>query len=184
MERPMLYDGLQIEPLWAYEHADVRGDSIVVFRGAMDVVHVKDLEDEKDQKAIKGDDLIHFIVERFSSPASIRQAYYMQRILIVCVQEVLRSMGVSNDRRGDDIFVNGKKLTVSIATAGISSEKIHCGINLISSGTPAEANAIGLRDLGIEHDLWKNIGKDIADRFVYEIADIESDICKTRCLNA
>ena len=72
-------------------------------------------------------------------------------------------MGVSNDRRGDDIFVNGKKLTVSIATAGISSEKIHCGINLISSGTPAEANAIGLRDLGIEHDLWKNIGKDIAD---------------------
>ncbi|MEA1943772.1 MAG: DUF366 family protein, partial [Euryarchaeota archaeon] len=137
----ILYDGSQIGPLWGYEYLDVRGDSIIVFRGAMDVRYIKDIEDEKNQKKIKGDDLIHFIVERFDSPASIRQAYYLQRMLIICIQDVLRNFGVITERNGDDLFVDGKKLTVSIATAGISSEKIHCGINLTSRGTPVEANA-------------------------------------------
>ena len=180
---PILYDGSQINPLWAYEYLDVRGDSIVVFRGAMAVSDIKDVEDEKDNKAIEGSDLIHFIVERFASPAGIRQAYYLQRMLIVCIQDVLRNCGVLSERNGDDLFVDGKKLTVSIATAGISSEKIHCGINLTGIGTPPEANATGLHELEINPDRWKYIGKTIAERFVLEIEDIESDICKTRCLN-
>ena len=179
----MLYDGSQINPLWSYEYLDVRGDSIIVFRGAMDVRYIKDIEDEKNRKQIKGDDLIHLIVERFDPPASIRQAYYLQRMLVICVQDVLRDLGVITKRSGDDLFVDGKKLTVSIATAGISSEKIHCGINLTSQGTPVEANAIGLYELGIDGDSWKDIGNKIAERFVFEIEDIESDICKTRCLD-
>jgi len=166
IDRQMMYDGSQIDPLWAYEH----------------VVHVKDIEDEKGGKAIRGDSLIHLIVERFDSPANMRHAYYLQRILIVCVQDVLRNLGVTADRSGDDLFVDGGKLTVSIATAGISSEKIHCGINLTGRGTPAEANAVGLSEIGIDPDSWKEIGKEIADRFVSEIRDIESDICKTRPL--
>jgi len=44
IDRQMMYDGSQIDPLWAYEHLDVRGDSVIVFCGAMDVVHVKDIE--------------------------------------------------------------------------------------------------------------------------------------------
>ena len=182
IDRPMCYDGLQIDPLWAYEYADVRGDSIVVFRGAMDVQHIKDIEDEKNQKEIRGDCLIHLIVERFDSPASMRHAYYLQRMLIVCVQDVLRNLGIIAERCGDDLFVDGGKLTVSIASAGISSEKIHCGINLTDRGTPAEASAIGLSELGIDPDTWKDIGGDIAERFVNEIEKIESDICKTRPL--
>ena len=138
LDGSLLYDGSQINPLWAYECADVRGDSIIIFRGEMDVRDVKDLEDLKNRDAITGDDLIHLIVERFDSPAGIRQAYYLQRMLIVCVQDVLRGYGVTSERRGDDIFVGGRKLTVSIATAGVSSEKIHCGINLTSVGTPPE----------------------------------------------
>ena len=183
MDMPLLYDGSQINPLWAYEYLDVRGDSIVVFRGAMIVSNIKDVEDEKNKKAIEGIDLIHFIVERFDSPAGIRQAYYLQRILVVCIQDVLRNYGLSSERRGDDLFVDGKKLTVSIATAGISSEKIHCGINLTERGTPPEASAVGLYELGIDPDRWKDIGREIAERFVFEVEDIESDICKTRCLN-
>ena len=182
IDRPIRYDGSQIDPLWAYEYVDVRGDSIVVFRGAMDVRHIKDIEDEKNRKEIKGDCLIHLIVERFDSPASMRQAYYLQRMLIVCVQDVLRNLGVIAERSGDDLFVDGGKLTVSIASAGISSEKIHCGINLTDRGTPAEASAIGLSELGIDPDLWKSIGREIAERFISEIEKIESDICKTRPL--
>jgi len=184
VDAPILYDGSQINPLWAYEYLDVRGDSIVVFRGAMAVSDIKDVEDEKNNKAIEGSDLIHFIVERFDSPAGIRQAYYLQRMLVVCIQDVLMNYDVSSERNGDDLFVDGKKLTVSIATAGISSEKIHCGINLTGRGTPPEANATGLHELEIDPDLWKDIGKAIAERFVFEIEDIESDICKTRCLNS
>ncbi len=184
VDAPILYDGSQINPLWAYEYLDVRGDSIIVFRGAMAVSDIKDVEDEKNNKAIEGSDLIHFIVERFDSPAGIRQAYYLQRMLIVCIQDVLRNCGVSSVRNGDDIFVDGKKLTVSIATAGISSEKIHCGINLTVIGTPPEANATGLHELEINPDQWTDIGKSIAERFISEIEDIESDICKTRCLNS
>jgi len=184
MDAPNTYDGSQIDPLWAYEYTDVRGDSILLFRGAMDVAaaNVKDIEDEKNQKKIKGDCLIHFIVERFDSPVSMRQAYYLQRMLIVCAQDILRSFGVDAEREGDDLFANDGKLTVSIATAGISSEKIHCGINLTGAGTPPEANAIGLSELGIDPDLWKDIGTAIAERFILEIEDIESDICKTRPL--
>lgn len=182
IDRQMMYDGSQIDPLWAYEHLDVRGDSVIVFRGAMDVVHVKDIEDEKGGKAIRGDSLIHIIVERFDSPANMRHAYYLQRILIVCVQDALRNLGITAERRGDDLFVDGGKLTVSIATAGITSEKIHCGINLTCKGTPAEANAIGLSELGIDPDSWNEIGRGVADRFVSELRDIESDICKTRPL--
>ncbi|RLG30982.1 DUF366 domain-containing protein [Methanosarcinales archaeon] len=182
IDRQMMYDGSQIDPLWAYEQLDVRGDSVIVFRGAMDVVHIKDIEDEKDGKAIRGDSLIHFIVERFDSPANMRHAYYLQRILIVCVQDALRNLGVTAERNGDDLFVDGGKLTVSIATAGITSEKIHCGINLTGRGTPAEANAVGLSELGIDPDSWMEIGKGIASRFVSEVRDIESDICKTRPL--
>ncbi|MCK4651722.1 MAG: DUF366 family protein [Methanosarcinales archaeon] len=184
VDAPILYDGSQINPLWAYEYLDVRGDSIVVFRGAMAVSDIKDVEDEKNNNAIEGSDLIHFIVERFDSPAGIRQAYYLQRMLVVCIQDVLMNYDVSSERNGDDLFVDGKKLTVSIATAGISSEKIHCGINLTGRGTPPEANATGLHELKIDPDLWKDIGKAIAERFVFEIEDIESDICKTRCLNS
>ncbi len=184
VDTPILYDGSQINPLWAYEYLDVRGDSIVVFRGAMAVSDIKDVEDEKNNKAIEGSDLIHLIVERFDSPAGIRQAYYLQRMLVVCIQDVLRNYGVSSERNGDDLFVDGEKLTVSIATAGISSEKIHCGINLTGRGTPPEANATGLHELEIDPDLWKDIGKAIAERFVFEVEDIESDIYKTRCLNS
>ena len=70
------YDGSQIAPLWAYGMG-IKGDSIVIFHGPMDVTveNMKDFEDRKAGKTIEGDDLIHIIVERFNPPASMRLAY-------------------------------------------------------------------------------------------------------------
>src|SRR5512139_2693132 len=104
------YDGSQIAPLWAYG-IGIKGDSIVCFHGPMDVTfeNMKDFEDEKAGKSIKGDDLIHILVERFDSPSSMRLAYYMQRLLIICVQDVLMKKGISTTRNGDDLFVGGGK---------------------------------------------------------------------------
>jgi len=174
------YDGSQIAPLWAYGMG-IKGDSIVVFHGAMDVTpdNMKDLEDRKAGKTIQGDDLIHIIVERFDSPASMRLAYYMQRLLIICVRDVLEKHGIKTIRNGDDLFIDEGKLTVSIATAGISSEKIHCGINITTRGTPREIKTAALEDFGLD---WKTLATEIAHTFVHEIEDIEGDIVKTKSL--
>lgn len=175
------YDGSQIAPLWAYSMG-IKGDSVVIFRGPMDVTfeNMKDLEDEKAGKTIKGDDLIHFIVERFDSPASMRLAYYMQRLLIICVRDVLERHDIRTTRNGDDLFAGNGKLTVSIASAGVSSEKIHCGINITTKGTPVDVRTAALVDLGISD--WKSLAGEIADTFIREIEDIEGDIAKTKSL--
>jgi hypothetical protein len=175
------YDGSQIAPLWAYSMG-IKGDSVVIFHGPMDVTfdNMKDLEDEKAGKTIKGDDLIHIIVERFNSPASMRLAYYMQRLLIVSIKEVLGKRGIETTRNGDDLFVGDGKLTVSIASAGVACEKIHCGINITTNGTPSDVNTAALLDNGI--DDWKLLAKEIAETFIREIDDIEGDIVKTKSL--
>jgi hypothetical protein len=175
------YDGSQIAPLWAYSMG-IKGDSMVIFHGPMDVTsdNMKDLEDKKSGKTIQGDDLIHIIVERFDSPASIRLAYYMQRLLIVCIRDVLMRQGIQTTRFGDDLFIDDRKLTVSIATAGVTSEKIHCGININTEGTPVEVRTAALSELGIID--WKPLAQEIAETYINEMEDIEGDIVKTRSL--
>lgn len=175
------YDGSQIAQLWAYGMG-IKGDSVVAFHGPMDVTpgNMKDLEDEKANKTIMGDNLVHFIVERFNSPASMRLAYYMQRLLVVCIRDVLSEHGIKTTRKGDDLFVDDGKLTVSIASVGVSSEKIHCGINITNKGTPHDVKTASLEDLGISD--WKSLAREISGMFVKEIEDIEADIAKTRSL--
>jgi hypothetical protein len=148
----------------------------------MDVAteNMKDIEDRDAGKTIQGDDLIHIIVERFESPANMRLAYYMQRLLIICVRDVLERRGIKTTRNGDDLFVNEGKLTVSIASAGVSSEKIHCGINITTRGTPGDVKTAALEDFGVRD--WKTLAREIAETFVHEIEDIEGDIVKTRSL--
>ena len=181
LPNPIKYDGSQIAPLWAYGMG-IKGDSIVVFHGQMDVTfeNMKDLEDRKAKKTIRGDDLIHIIVERFDSPASMRLAYYMQRLLIVCIKDALEKHGIKTTRNGDDLFIDGRKLTVSIASAGVSSEKIHCGINITTRGTPEDVKTAALEDVKIKD--WKTFASEIAETFVHEVEDIEGDIAKTKSL--
>lgn len=175
------YDGSQIEPLWAYSKG-IFGDSIVLFRGAMDIPdsNIKDLEDLQNNLAIKGGDMLHFIVERFDSPGSIRLAYYMQRLLVVCAKDVLFHHDIESIRNGDDLFIGNGKLSVSIASAGISSEKIHFGINISCNGTPPDVKVACLSDLGITDFI--GMGKEIVTAFTAEVDDIEYDIVKTKGL--
>ncbi len=178
---PIKYDGSQIAPLWAYGMG-IKGDSIVCFHGPMDVTfeNMKDLEDEKAGKTIKGDDLLHIIVEKFNSPASMLLSYYMQRLLIICIKDVLDNHGIKITRNGDDLFIDGRKLTVSIASAGVASEKIHCGINITTKGTPRDVKTAALLDYGI--DDWEPLAAEISQTFLREIEDIEGDIAKTKSL--
>jgi len=176
------YDGSQISQLWAY-NMGIKGDSVVCFHGPMYITpnNMKDLEDEINRKIIKGDDLVHIIVEKFDSPGNIKLAYYMQRLLIVSIKDVLEKYEIKAERDGDDIFIDKKKLTVSIASAGVSSEKIHCGINITNNGTPDDIETSSLLDIGI--DDWVTFAKEVSCKFIKEIDDIENDITKTRTLS-
>jgi uncharacterized protein len=182
IEEPLFYDGSQIDPLWAYKELGVLGDSIVVFRGAMNVSlsKMKDFEDIRGEMEIKGDDVIHLVVEKFDTPGNILTSYLLQRLLIVSAQSVLELYGVETARSGDDLYVIDDKLTVSIATASIASEKIHLGINVTTSGTPKDVSVTSLTSFGVESDECLSIGREIAEMFSREIMDILKDVVKTK----
>ncbi|MHC1570322.1 MAG: DUF366 family protein [Methermicoccaceae archaeon] len=175
------YDGSQIKPLWAHS-LGIRESSVVAFRGSMDVGDILDLEDVHTE--IKGDDLVHFIVERFANPATMWGAYLIQRLLVLVLCEHLTDLGVRSVRKGDDVYVNGGKLTVCIASASLSSEKVHCGVNITTRGVPRGVRASCLSEVidGWRDDMWKEFARAVGGAFAHELEDIEHDIAKTRGL--
>jgi len=175
------YDGGQMRPLWAHS-VGVKGSSIVAFRGPMDVKDILDMEDV--HTAIRGDSLIHFIVERFANPPTMWGAYMLQRLLVLILCEVLQEYGIRAVRDGDDVYVNDGKLTVCIASASPSSEKVHCGVNITTSGVPEGVLASALSEVmeGWSEGRWREFAFAVCQRFAREMHDIEQDIAKTRPL--
>ncbi|MGL4669258.1 MAG: DUF366 family protein [Methanobacteriaceae archaeon] len=185
------YNGSQIEPSWAFKTFKIKGSTIITFRGPMDISsnNLKDFEDIGLE--IKSDDMIHFIVEHFDiQPADLRTAYHRQRILVMLLKEDLSRRGIISTRKGDDIYINGSKLTVSIAIASISSMKIHLGINIRKDGTPNDVDAIGIfeceshkKDNSHSNPVNENnineFIETIANNYINELNDIELDISKT-----
>jgi hypothetical protein len=94
----------------------------------------------------------------------------------------LKEKNIEIERKGTDIFVDGKKLNVGIATAGISSSKIHFGINILSTGVPEHVQAIGLADLGVKTEEIQSLAIQIAEKYISEISRIKEDIAKTRTI--
>jgi hypothetical protein len=88
--------------------------------------------------------------------------------------------GIETTRSGDDLYIADEKLTVSIATASITSEKMHLGINVTTSGTPKGVAITSLTSFGIEPDESLSIGRDIAEMFSRETLGILKDVVKTR----
>jgi hypothetical protein len=148
----------------------------------MDVseARMKDCEDLRGKTKITGDDVLHLIVERFDSPGNIFISYLLQRLLVISAQAVLNMYGIETARTGDDLYIADEKLTVSIATASITSEKIHLGINVTTIGTPKGIAITSLTSCGIEPDESLSIGRDIAEMFSRETLGILKDVVKTR----
>lgn len=172
------YDGSQISSLWAYNLADVQADSIIAFRGACDVKteHMIDLEDKKQGDIIFSTDMLHFIIEHFDS-TDLRLVYARQRLFTAIVREVLSSRFPGIDRMGDDLFINNRKLTVSIASTSAVSQKIHFGINVVHDHYGS------LDEMGIRGDEIATVLHEIAKAYSAEISDIEKDLRKSRPLD-
>jgi len=195
IDKSFEYDGSQIEHSWAFKSFKIKGSSIITWRGSMNIKdsNLKDFEDIGLE--IKSDDMIHFMVEHFDcQPANLEIAYLRQRILVMILEEELAKNGIVSVRKGDDLFINSKKLTVSIATASISSMKIHLAMNLVSEGTPNDVDTIGLFELfdtenncndynnGPNYFNEDNILKftnNVVNSYINELKSIELDISKT-----
>ncbi|MDR2967280.1 MAG: DUF366 family protein [Methanobacteriaceae archaeon] len=199
------YDGSQIEPSWAFKSFKIKGSSIITWRGPMNIKksNLKDFEDI--DLEIKSDDMVHFMVEHFDcQPANLKIAYLRQRLLVMILKEELAKNGIVSLRKGDDIFINLKKLTVSIATVSISSMKIHLAMNLRNEGTPDDVNTIGLFESFNEENNYNNpnenyrssnnnysnynsinennilkFTKNVVNSYINELKSIELDISKT-----
>ena len=103
-------------------------------------------------------------------------------------REILTEKGITSKREGDDIFVDGGKLSISIASISLSSAKIHFALNLEDKGTPSDVETIGLYDIRVDgkqifnEDNLVDLVNETAERFINELETIEKDISKTKVL--
>ena len=133
--------------------------------------------------------MVNFICEFFDQqPPNMRIAYLRQRLLVMIFREILTEYGVPSKREGDDIFVDGGKLSISIASISLSSAKIHFALNLEDKGTPDDVDTIGLYDIKIDgkqvfnEDNLLELINETVKRFIDELKTIENDISKTKVL--
>ena len=80
---------------------------------------------------------------------------------------------------GDDIFIDNKKLSVSIASASISSMKIHFALNVTTQGTPDDVETSALED-NMDMNELSALQDKIANEYIHFMDDIEKDITKTK----
>lgn len=170
------YTGAELCPHWIYKNYKIAGDAIVCFKGRVNVnlSEMVDIEDVINNEPIKSDKMANFIIEVFNS--NLREAIIRQRLFISIIKETLEDMGINVKRKGDDLFYNDKKLSVSIATKSTTSTLIHTGINLVSTGAPIPISSI--KDMEIVNE--DCLIEEIMSRFCNEISDIEFAKVKVR----
>ena len=171
------YIGSQLAPHWIYKNFKIQGDAIVAFCGECEVklTEMVDIEDVINDEPIYSKYMLSFISEQFN--IELVEGVFRQRLLICCIKEALEKRGFNVRRSGDDLFVNDKKLSVSIATKSMTSVLIHTGVNILSEGAPIPVSGLG-SDLGIK-DI-KDFAIDVMKRYSEEIEDIVLASTKVR----
>ena len=176
-ENEIKYEGWQLQPHWIYKNFKVQGDAIVAFIGECEVklTEMVDIEDVINNEPIYSKKMLSFITEQFN--VDLVEGVFRQRLLICKIKEALEKRGFKVRRDGDDLFVNDKKLTVSIATKSMTSILIHTGINIDANGAPVKAS-------GLESDLGmtdiEDFAKEIMEEYSAEIDDIIMASTKVR----
>ena len=126
------YIGSQLAPHWIYKNFKIQGDAIVAFIGECEVklTEMVDIEDVINDEPIYSKNMLSFISEQFG--INLVEGVFRQRLLICVIKELLEERGIFVVRNGDDLMINGRKLSVSIATKSITSVLIHTGLNILS----------------------------------------------------
>lgn len=176
-EHPLPYDGTQLRSHFAYDNFNILGDSIVSFVGPCDVQtkSMVDLEDVHQNLFIRSESMLHFIVEHFHF--DLTHTIALQRLLISLIIEDIHDAvpEVRLIRRGDDIFDDAYKLSVSIATSSPVSQLIHVGVNVSAKGAPVAAK--GLLDYGLNAQA---VARGVMNRYKDELNSMARARAKVR----
>jgi hypothetical protein len=172
---PLKYDGTQLSSLWAFRTFKIQGDSIVSFCGECEVSleHMVDLVDVLNQDTIYSEEMAHFIIEHFD--LELEKTIFRQRLLICIIKEIIEGYGHRLTRRGDDLYQDNKKMSVSIATLSRISSLIHIGINISSANTPVPT--VSLDDLQIDAGVFI---ENVVMQYMAELNSIKLARCKVR----
>lgn len=177
IDREIKYIGSQLAPHWIYKNFKIQGDAIVAFCGECDVklTEMVDIEDVINNEPIYSKYMLSFISEQFNT--GLVEGVLRQRLLMSTIKEALEKRGFIVSRNGDDLFVNGKKLSVSIATKSLTSVLIHTGVNILSDGAPIPVS--GLKsDLNI--DDIRGFAQEVMKNYADELDDIVLASTKVR----
>ena len=177
IEKDIKYIGSQLSPHWIYKNFKIQGDAIVAFKGECEVnlSEMVDIEDVLNNEPIYSKYMLSFITEQFG--VDLQEGIFRQRLLMCIIKELLEEKGIFVVRNGDDLLIDGKKLSVSIATKSITSILIHTGLNILSEGAPVEASGL-TSELGIT-DI-KSFANEVMQKYAEEINDIKCACTKVR----
>ena len=177
IDKEIKYIGSQLAPHWIYKNFKLQGDAIVAFIGECEVAltEMVDIEDVINNEPIYSKSMLSFITEQFN--VNLVEGVFRQRLLICIIKELLEERGIFVVRNGDDLMIDGRKLSVSIATKSTTSILIHTGLNILSEGAPVKASGL-TSELGIT-DI-KEFALEIMKRYSEELEDINLASTKVR----
>lgn len=179
IDKEIKYTGIQLSPHWIYKNFQIKGNAIVAFIGECEVNlnHMVDIEDVINSEPIYSKKMLNFIEENFNS--SLEEMVYKQRLLVTITKELIEktSPNVKIIRNGDDLYINNKKLSVSIATKSITSSLIHFGLNIEAQGAPINAADL-IKDAKIEN--IELFAKELLNKYKEETEDISLAACKVK----
>ncbi len=179
IEREIKYTGEQLAPHWIYKNFNIMGNAIVSFIGECEVnlSHMVDIEDVINNEPIYSKKMLSFIEENFNS--TLEETVYKQRLLVTITKELIEKNcpSVNIIRKGDDLFIDNKKLSVSIATKSITSTLIHFGLNIDSTDAPV--NASDLKKDAQINDI-KQFAIELLNKYKEETEDISLAATKVR----
>ncbi|MEW6181962.1 MAG: DUF366 family protein [Bacillota bacterium] len=178
-EETISYDGSQLSSLWAFKRFCLQGDSIVAFRGPCRVKgnSLVDIADRLQGFYIYSPDMLHFIIEHFES--DLERAVLRQRLLSALVKDILEEASPERlKRRGDDLYANERKLSVSIATITPVSTMVHFGINVRTEGVPVPA--AGLLELSWPEGRIPELTGRVLSAYSGEMKGVDLARCKVR----
>lgn len=181
LDNKFAYDGTQLRSLYAYLEHGILGPSIVAWRGACSISfeHMVDGEDLLEKAVIQGDEMLHFIIEIFER--DLFSGVALQRLFASICRDYLQGQAKSvlGDknllRDGDDIYLEDRKLSISIATKSPVSVMVHFAMNVTNKGTPVKT--LSLEDLKLDP---RKAAEDLMSRFQKEFNSITIATQKVR----
>jgi hypothetical protein len=143
IEKTQSYDGTQLRSLYAYLDHKVLGPSVVSWVGPCSISfdHMVDGEDLLEGAEIRGDEMLHFIIEIFDR--DLFSGVALQRLFAAIARDYLaEKSGKEILREGDDLYLNKGKLSISIATKSPVSVMVHFAMNVVNEGTPVQTSCL------------------------------------------